>query len=169
MFKCSNFYLDLEKLLAHEGRIHVKVPRNPRENTLRNRAAKFTTAITRDLQQLASINSPAPILLSLGFDGYTCNTTLLLSWLHDIDINFALAICTKPIISGINDKYFPKVDNLYFGLYDSRTLQAYREDRSRASTECIELFDHWDGLQQAKDCQLEHVKRNKMTESNGQS
>ncbi|KAH5280496.1 hypothetical protein HBI72_020880 [Parastagonospora nodorum] len=149
MFKCSRLFPDKGKLLQHETQYHNV---QDTEKWRRLRAATLTSAIIEDLQQLASKHSPTPILLTLGFDGFTCNTARLLVMLQNVDLRFQLAICTNDIYD-MDRTHFTRIDRSYFGFYDSETIRTYLEDRSCANDKYLQLFEVWDGLQQGKDLQ----------------
>jgi hypothetical protein len=78
--------------------------------------------------------------------------------LQNVDLRFQLAICTNDILD-MDRTHFTQIDHSYFGFYDSETLRAYLEDRSRANDKYLQLFEVWDGLQQGKDLQSRFITR----------
>jgi hypothetical protein len=124
-----------------------------------NRAQVFTEAITKDLHSSSQAATP-PVLLSIGLDGFTCNTRLMQSWLKEIDIDFEFAIWTSKT-PGMNEQHFTRVDEAYIGRYDSRELLRCLEDRSQAPEAYKDLVKFWAEKQQIKDGQSRlHAPRN---------
>jgi hypothetical protein len=119
-----------------------------------NRAKEWSRNIATDLKHYARESASKPVLLSVGLDGFTCNTTLLPAWLQEVDVDFTLAIATDTIPADtLNVQDFSKIDRSYLALYESDVLLSSLLDRSTAPTRYTDLFTLWDLQQDIKDAQ----------------
>jgi hypothetical protein len=141
--------VDRHLYLVHPETYHAKGKPSSREQADQKRAQLFTNAITTDLRSLSDGVIPA-VLLSVGLDGFTCNTSLLQPWLKEIDLDFELAIWTGHI-PAMSEQHFAQVDTAYVGRYDSRELMRCLEDRTQAPEAYINLINVWEDQQRHKE------------------
>ncbi len=178
--QCGMVFNSAEDLSHHKRYVHGAIrTRNPRKPKSRQdhvsqstaRARKWTKEIAADLQKAFNEERPIkPILLSVGIDGFTCNTELLLMWLQQVDISFTLAIVSHgiPLLDPEHWDLFGK--DCYVGLFDSEILLTSLLDRSQAPPAYSELLALWDKKQDHKDGQSEtHAPRNKRRPAKGMS
>lgn len=95
--------------------------------------------------------APRPIVISVGLDGFTCNTKLLTEWLQRINVNFNLAIVTNSL-AGLDHSHFWTVDDKTFvATFNSNDLLRSLLDPTRAPENHRELIDLWNNKQGVKD------------------
>ncbi|KAI4614181.1 hypothetical protein J4E80_006872 [Alternaria sp. BMP 0032] len=114
----------------------------------------FTRAIDKDLEALASRNVK-PVLLSIGIDGFSCNTKLILPWLQRSP-RFTLVIRETDLPYGMDEAYFPQYESgFYYGIFDSaEILEQLSVDMSAdmsGDNAISNLLAAWNALQAWKD------------------
>lgn len=159
--QCGLIFPSLGALKTHERNSH-SVLREQRENpwniNRQYRGMELSQQVTADLRQACQKQQvPRPVLLSVGLDGFTCNTTLLSKWLEDINLDFTFVVVTKSI-PNLNPQHFIFLDDSYIGVYESTVLQRSLLDRSKAPVVYAELLDHWDAMQGTKDQQAKFIR-----------
>jgi hypothetical protein len=160
--RCAALFPSSEDLMAHKMRVHKYGYKFQTQSVkftphLYFRARAFTDAITKDLLQFspgrlqedAGLRA-SPVLISVGVDGFTCNTHLLLEWLRNLELNFTLAIVSNNI-STLDERDFTDVDGAWVGLYDSNAILSNLLDRTQAPRKYSQLFALWDRKQAWKD------------------
>jgi hypothetical protein len=135
--KCLSIFGSLHSLELHTRRWHLpdnfEEPGGKFEKNKMKRAYRLTQAITNALllnSSRAQFTQDGvefrddPVLLSVGIDGFTCNTTLLAEWLaFEKDLDFTFIIGTDSILT-LDAEHFEKDDDgHYTGTYTTHGLR----------------------------------------------
>ncbi|KAJ4368129.1 hypothetical protein N0V83_006484 [Neocucurbitaria cava] len=153
------------QLARHETYCHVlRVVSETRPGRIDNvqgqrQAYGFTNLVTAELRKAASGQTEAlqPVLLSVGIDGFTCNTALMREWLQvEEDLNFTFAMTTEALVT-LDPRHLQGGVDCYTGLYNAQEMREALIDRGQASSKFLDLFRVWDAQQQAKDAQSEYL------------
>ncbi|KAH8640426.1 hypothetical protein IG631_03367 [Alternaria alternata] len=126
--------------------IVVDLVRNDWSERKPTREIEWTRAITMDLDELAQ-STTTPVLLSIGADGFTCNSLLMREWLKERARNFIFAV-THDNESTLDTDYLTPVDESYVTTYDLRMLS--RQSSDKQDPRHVDLTDYWDRLQSTK-------------------
>ena len=113
--------------------------------TQKNNAFKWTKAVNEDLRR-----AKQPIIVSVGWDGWTCNTERLPQWLEKMpDARWFFRL------TGLQYKPDPsllrKDHNLYWAEFDSTLIAQGLRDALQRTPELAQLLRIWDHIQTQKD------------------
>ncbi|KAH9862401.1 hypothetical protein J1614_011056 [Plenodomus biglobosus] len=120
-----------------------------------SRAHKFTEAITKDIIA-SNVAGIEPILLSVGLDGWACDTRMILPWLTRLNLRFKLVIRLTALQYGISASCTKLRGKVYWSEYNSADLVVAMHKGSSADVALKELIDAWDLLQYRKDLRVEN-------------
>lgn len=164
--RCGKLYQTAATLRGHDLVMHRGSPFTRREREEMRRARYWTEELEADLLECCRRRSASkPVLLSVGLDGFTCNTALLLKWLQRIDQEFVFAIVTEKIPI-MEPRHFV-AGSQYVGIYDCLALRGGLEDRSTAPAHYAALFNFWERQQAHKNEQsLIRANRNTRVQDN---
>lgn len=148
--QCGLAFASHEELRNHTMICHenaIASGRNDWSERKPTREIEWTRAITMDLDELAQ-STTTPVLLSIGADGFTCNSLLMREWLKERGRNFIFAV-THDNESTLDTDYLTPVGESYVTIYDLRMLS--RQSSDKQDPRHVDLIDYWDRLQSTKD------------------
>lgn len=155
--QCGLAFASNEELRNHRFVCHEDSSLQREGNRLPERGNEWTRAITTDLDELVkSTTTGRPVLLSVGADGFTCNTLLMSLWLQQRDRRFVFAI-THDNASTLNLTYLTQVGKSYVTTYDLQVLSRYPRDTVDEDPRHANLLDYWERLQGTKNMHSKNI------------
>ncbi|KAG9196832.1 hypothetical protein G6514_003939 [Epicoccum nigrum] len=128
---------------THQHRDHVR--------WLKNRAYILTQGIIADIES-ANSSGITPVVLSVGVDGWACNTELIQSWLEDhTELKFKLVIHMNDVLYGMSREFVKNHRGIYWGEYNPAEILRVLKDGLGTNDSIDDLVSTWRRAQFVKD------------------
>jgi hypothetical protein len=110
-----------------------------------HRAYMFTSAITKDLVA-ADEAGLAPIILTVGLDGWACDRRMVLPYLNCV-LGFEIVMRETELTYGLIPANFQIDRGIFWGYYDTKSLTKFLEGKAGDDQQYAELVEAWRRLQ----------------------
>ncbi|CAN9477428.1 unnamed protein product [Alternaria alternata] len=115
-----------------------------------HRTFKFTQAIVSDIEA-ANQAGIEPTVLTIGVDGWFCDTRMILPWLQASTLQFELVIRTSQPAYGMTRRFAEEHGGIYWWTYQTKAILQALEQGAGHDEKTDELIAAWKLLQSSKD------------------